>query len=299
MISPVTVATFLMACGSGLYLYQSKHDVQLMDRQIERTVRETSTLREQSRLLAAEWTMLNDPERLRQFSDSYLGLKPIAPQQFTSLADLNGRLPDIQTASSAEAPQASQDTPAAVPEPAGPAIAREMQPINAAPVSPSPVSPPPVSPPVSAQAVSAAATRTLDKPAPRPALEAQTKQDTRPVETRAAEPRSLPEVRVADVHPAEPRPAPRVAETRPAALVAAVSAVPRPVAMVTPHPTPVYAPVPVSAPAPAPMPVQQQPRPAMVAVAAPAYSGSLLGVARGSASSVPRPTPIGSSYNAN
>ena len=93
MIRPLTIATFLLACGSGLYLYQSKHEVQLLDRTIEQTVHDTGALREQSRLLAAEWTMLNDPERLRQFSDTYLSLKAIEPPQFTSLADLDSRLP--------------------------------------------------------------------------------------------------------------------------------------------------------------------------------------------------------------
>ena len=72
MIRPLTIATFLLACGSGLYLYESKHEVQLLDRTIEKTVHDTTALREQSRLLAAEWTMLNDPERLRQLNE---GLK--------------------------------------------------------------------------------------------------------------------------------------------------------------------------------------------------------------------------------
>ena len=93
MIRPLTVATFLLACGSGLYLYQSKHEVQLLDRTIEKTVRDTGALREQSRLLSAEWTMLNDPDRLRQFSDTYLNLRTINPAQFTSLADLDNKLP--------------------------------------------------------------------------------------------------------------------------------------------------------------------------------------------------------------
>src|ERR1700733_7265214 len=96
MIRPLTIATCLLACGSGLYLYQSKHEVQLLDRTIERTVHDTNALREQSRLLAAEWTMLNDPERLGQFSDTYLTLKTISPTQFTSLADLDSRLPAIR-----------------------------------------------------------------------------------------------------------------------------------------------------------------------------------------------------------
>ncbi len=95
MIRPITVATFLMACGSGLYLYQEKHEVQLLDRTIEKTVHETAGLREQSRVLAAEWTMLNDPERLRQYSDKYLVMKSIAPPQFTSLASLDSRLPPV------------------------------------------------------------------------------------------------------------------------------------------------------------------------------------------------------------
>src|ERR1700760_777390 len=118
MIRPITIVTFLMACGSGLYLYQSKHEVQLLDRTIEKTVRDTGARREQSRLLAAEWTMLNDPDRLRQFSDTYLSLKSINPQQFTSLNDLDGKLP----APVAEAPPTTDDTPVAqttpVPDPA-------------------------------------------------------------------------------------------------------------------------------------------------------------------------------------
>ena len=38
MIRPVTCVCFLLACGSGLYLYQSKHRVQVLDREIEKTV---------------------------------------------------------------------------------------------------------------------------------------------------------------------------------------------------------------------------------------------------------------------
>lgn len=98
MIRPLTIVTFLMACGSGLYLYQSKHEVQVLDHTIEKTLHDTSALREQSRLLSAEWTMLNDPERLRQFSDTYLSVKSINPNQFTSLADLDSKLPPVQVA---------------------------------------------------------------------------------------------------------------------------------------------------------------------------------------------------------
>src|ERR1700690_192659 len=121
MIRPLTVATLLLACGSGLYLYQSKHEVQLLDRTIEKTVHDTAALREQSRLLAAEWTMLNDPDRLRQFADTYLNLKSINPAQSTSLVAVNGNLPtpvaEVPAPRIEEAPVSVETAPQAVPEP--------------------------------------------------------------------------------------------------------------------------------------------------------------------------------------
>ena len=72
MIRPFTCVCFLLACGSGLYLYQSKHRVQMIDREIENTVRATEELREQTRVLHAEWTLLNDPQRLQALADQFL-----------------------------------------------------------------------------------------------------------------------------------------------------------------------------------------------------------------------------------
>jgi len=128
MLRPLTLAAVLSACGSGLYLYQSKHEVQVLDMTIKQTVHDTRALRQQSRRLATEWTMLNDPERLRQLADMFLNLRPILPAQFISLADLDGRLP----LSPAEASRHGQDdetdvpitadliSPTAVPVSAGP-----------------------------------------------------------------------------------------------------------------------------------------------------------------------------------
>jgi hypothetical protein len=93
MIRPITCIAFLLACGSGLYLYQTKHRVKLLDDHIARVVRSTDAMREQTRMLAAEWTLLNDPERLRVLANQFLSLQTVAPNQFTSLADLDKRLP--------------------------------------------------------------------------------------------------------------------------------------------------------------------------------------------------------------
>lgn len=95
MIRPITFICFLLACGSGLYLYQSKHRVQMLDHEIEQTVHATDTLREQTRVLHAEWTLLNDPQRLQALADQFLNLKTVAPGQFTNMAELENRLPPV------------------------------------------------------------------------------------------------------------------------------------------------------------------------------------------------------------
>jgi hypothetical protein len=276
MIRPFTIATFLMACGSGLYLYQSKHEVQLLDKTIERTVHDTGALREQSRLLAAEWTMLNDPDRLRQFSDTYLNsLHSISPAQFTSLTDLDARLPAVKVPPPPE-PEAAAPVP--IPEdsssrmqaqPANPVAARDdalpLPPI-AAPHAPVAVARPEHKPP---------AARPMVAEIPPPRVQAQ-------AEPRLAEPR-LAEPRLAEPRLAEPRLAEQHAARMPEA---------RPSTPPTPR-APLQAQAPAPAAAPRPMPAY--PANPNFAASAP-YGGSLLGMARGS-SPVPRPMPVNATYN--
>jgi hypothetical protein len=279
MIRPLTIATCLLACGSGLYLYQSKHEVQLLDRTIERTVHDTSALREQSRLLAAEWTMLNDPERLRQFSDTYLNLKSIAPSQFTSLADLGTRLP----APLPEAPSHGQDEQELAPvvaEAAPPSIA---DPAAAAVVAEQDLPVPPIPATVWAPVARPADTRTADRvQVARPVV---ADNQARPVVI--ADARSS-EQRPTEQRSSEQRGAPRVAEARADGRIQAAPP-PRPVAFASPRPLPAAA------------PIEQQSsrfRPPVIAASAP-YGGSLLGMARGSMPPAPRPTPVNAAYNAN
>ena len=55
MIRPSPASAFLLACGSGLYLYQSKHQAQMVDREIERTRARRPTRRWRARgVLRAE-----------------------------------------------------------------------------------------------------------------------------------------------------------------------------------------------------------------------------------------------------
>jgi hypothetical protein len=271
MIRPLTVATFLLACGSGLYLYQSKHEVQLLDRTIEKTVHDTGALREQSRLLSAEWTMLNDPERLRQFSDTYLSLRTISPAQFTSFADLDNKLPaqrtEVPPSSTDEAPVSIDSAPEPLPEPAPSVVQGKIQPVPPVlrPAQPVAMAHPPET--------KVAAARPINVEAPsRPVV----------VESRTSD------QRVSDQHPRDQRAIPRVAETssevRPA--------VPRPIILsaVKPHPVTSDDAKPAAAPIRAPTATATIPAP---------FTGSLLGMAHGSMPPAPRPTPVSATYNTN
>ncbi len=184
MIRPFTCVCFLLACGSGLYLYQAKHRVQTIDREIEKVVRATAELREQTRVLHAEWTLQSDPQRLQALSDQLLNLKTVTPGQFTSMADLDNRLPAVRP------PDAPPSEPLTVP------IADGSQPEEPAPI--------PLPPPKPAAVAIAAAPQPRPpehKPPPRPVIaEAQPVRPTpivaRPVsvaeQSRSALPASTP-----------------------------------------------------------------------------------------------------------
>jgi hypothetical protein len=118
VIRPFTCICMLLAAGSGLYLYQSKHQALMLDREISKTLSAVDAARQRSSLLRAEYALLNDPSRLADLSAQFLpDMKTTTPGQFTSLADLDKRLPAIGLPSEPAAaplePDPTQSTPAA------------------------------------------------------------------------------------------------------------------------------------------------------------------------------------------
>lgn len=233
MIRPITCICFLLACGSGLYLYQAKHRVQLLDRQIEDTVQATDKLREQTRVLHAEWTLLNDPQRLQALADQFLSLKTVQPGQFTSMADLDSRLPPVP-------PPAPPPAPAPV-ETASPPIAEapaqqpEQPPATSQQVASAP-QPPPEPKPAPQLPARPAAIAAVSLPAPKPA-------EPKPAEHKPAPP---PRPVLADLRP-EPRPV-----VRPVIAAAAQRTVPQ---QPMPYTGSALGMARSAAPLPAPMPV--------------------------------------------
>ncbi len=210
MIRPVTCVCFLLACGSGLYLYQAKHRVNVLDQQIEKTIRATDTVREQIRLLHADWTLLNQPDRLQKLADQFLALKTTNPAQFTSMAELDSRLPPVPP------PPAPAPAPAVTPDAsAAPAIA-----------SASPETAPPAS-------VAAATSPVAPAPAVRTRVADATPADhehPRPEETRV-EPRPVPRMPPRVAVASLPHPVPTPSRIQPRVMEAATRSawMPRPI----------------------------------------------------------------------
>jgi hypothetical protein len=153
MIRPITCLSLLAALGAGGYLYQEKHIAQLLDRDINRTIKQADQGRDRIGLMKAEWALLNEPERLQGMAQQHLPtLQSLQPTQFARLEDLPNRLPapsaaPVNTAPVVDAPVASVQpvAPIASRSPAMVAQAAVAQTtVDPAVVAPAPAAPVPV-----------------------------------------------------------------------------------------------------------------------------------------------------------
>ncbi len=111
MMRPFTCLCMIAAASAGLYLYQEKYRAQMLDREISGVIKQIDQSHDRINLLKAEWALLNQPDRLSDLASQHLSLQPLAPTQFTQLADLGSRLPS---------PAAPDAAPPAAPAPAVP-----------------------------------------------------------------------------------------------------------------------------------------------------------------------------------
>ena len=93
MIRPLTLLSMAAAAGAGLYLYQVKHSVAQLDRELRGINRQTEQARERTQVLRAEWALLNEPDRLRQVAQRHLQLEAMTAAQFVRPAEMERRLP--------------------------------------------------------------------------------------------------------------------------------------------------------------------------------------------------------------
>jgi hypothetical protein len=117
-----------------LYLYQSKHHALMLDRDINKVLNSVDAARQRTGLLRAEYALLNDPSRLSDLATQLLPkLQTTAPSQFTTMADLDKRLPPVGLPAEPAtapletdaAPVASADQAPTTPDPA-PAVVADV-----------------------------------------------------------------------------------------------------------------------------------------------------------------------------
>jgi len=78
----------VLVVGVGVSLFMLKYKVQALEDELVATNAQISRDRATIRVLEAEWTYLNDPERLRRLSEQHLGLQPPAPEHIATISSL-------------------------------------------------------------------------------------------------------------------------------------------------------------------------------------------------------------------
>lgn len=143
-----TFFTLSVAVAAGIGLFHAKYRVMALEGELASLQQQIQRDREAIHVLKAEWSFLNDPDRLAELSRRHLELAPVAGSQLATLADVPEKLPLLVP----ETPPAEDGAPqhdeapagdgapliAAAPAPAAPAPRTQpAQPAHGAP-APSP-----------------------------------------------------------------------------------------------------------------------------------------------------------------
>jgi hypothetical protein len=135
-----SVFWLLLVLAAGFATFKVKYAVQDFEDELNRVRRQTIAEQQEIRVLTAEWTYLNQPERLAELNRRFLGLAPITAKQLQRNIDgipLRAPVapPDWLVAA---APEPAAPEAAATPLPAMPQAAATPAPVATATLSPAP-----------------------------------------------------------------------------------------------------------------------------------------------------------------
>lgn len=85
IISRSSAFFFVLASLVGFALFQVKYEVQSMEEKISRALHMMAEEKESLHILKAEWTYLNDPQRLQSLAEKYLDIAPMEGQQVATV----------------------------------------------------------------------------------------------------------------------------------------------------------------------------------------------------------------------
>ncbi|MGH7013111.1 MAG: cell division protein FtsL [Stellaceae bacterium] len=89
MIRLSTILWTLAVVIAGYAMFQVKFHVAKLDDEFARLNRQIAATREETRVLDAEWTLLDDPQRLDRLNGAFLKLQLVAPAQIVPQAQLS------------------------------------------------------------------------------------------------------------------------------------------------------------------------------------------------------------------
>ena len=130
MIRRTTLIAILTSVVIGIALFALKYQVRDLEGELTGINRQIIANREAIHVLHAEWTHLNDPDRLASLAKRLLQLQPVTPDRIGTVASLP-LAADVQAAALAAAAAAAARLPATAAKktpapqtPRGPAIAQ-------------------------------------------------------------------------------------------------------------------------------------------------------------------------------
>ena len=91
MRRPVTLAALVLTVAVSYGIYEIKYDVIELEQELGRLNQELIAEREAVKVLKAEWSYLNRPERLERLAARYLELGPALVRSLASLDELPRR----------------------------------------------------------------------------------------------------------------------------------------------------------------------------------------------------------------
>ena len=87
MIRLASLFWLALVCATGFATFKVKYAVQDIEEELNRVRKQTVVEHQEIHLLRAEWTTLNQPERLADLNRRYLSLAAIAPKQLQGTID--------------------------------------------------------------------------------------------------------------------------------------------------------------------------------------------------------------------
>ncbi|MBS0272059.1 MAG: hypothetical protein JSR85_05375 [Proteobacteria bacterium] len=80
-----TTLFFFLALVIGFILFKVKYEVVEIEEKISQTLRKMKRERETIHILKAEWSHLNEPQRLQKLAEKFLDIRPMKAEQIANI----------------------------------------------------------------------------------------------------------------------------------------------------------------------------------------------------------------------